>query len=45
MAAGLDPKTVNNIINGTSWAEVPTIFQLEKTLQVPLWTTLHITDE
>ena len=44
-AADVDLKTVNNIINGRTWAEVPTIFQLEQALQTHLWPTYHITDE
>ena len=44
-AADIDLKTVNNIINGRTWAEVPTIFQLEQALQTHLWPTYHITDE
>ena len=44
-AAKIDPKTVNNIIRGTTWAEVPTIFQLEQSLQTHLWPTYHITAE
>ncbi len=36
-AAGLDPKTVNNILNGTTWGTVHTLYQLEETLKTDLW--------
>ena len=42
-AAGIDPQTVINIIKGDTWCEVPTIFRLEKGLQVSLWPNTHIT--
>ena len=35
--AEIDSKTVNNIIKGTSWGAVPTIFQLEEALKKDLW--------
>ena len=42
-AAGIDPQTVINIIKGDTWCEVPTIFRLEKGLQIGLWPNTHIT--
>ena len=42
-AAGIDPQTVINIIKGDTWCEVPTIFHLEKGLQISLWPKTHIT--
>jgi len=36
-AAGLDPKTVNNLSRGTTWCTVHTLFQLEETLKTDLW--------
>lgn len=35
--AGLSSKTVNNIINGTSWGSVVAIYQLEEALNKALW--------
>ena len=41
-AADLDVGTVINIINGDTWCEVPTIYRLEKGLQMSLWQRTHI---
>ena len=35
--------TVYNILNGKSWCELPTIYRLERALDVPLWDHGHIT--
>ena len=35
--------TVYNILNGKSWGELPTIYRLERALDVPLWDHEHIT--
>ena len=35
--------TVYNILNGKSWCELPTIYRLERALDVPLWDHEHIT--
>ena len=35
--AGLNSKTVNNIINGISWGSVVAIYQLEEALNTALW--------
>ena len=35
--AGLNSKTVNNIINGISWGSVVAIYQLEEALNAALW--------
>ena len=40
--AGIDPQTVINIMKGDTWCEVPTIFRLEKGLQISLWPRTHI---
>ena len=42
-AAGIDHQTVINIIRGNTWGEVPTIYRLEKGLQISLWPRTHIT--
>lgn len=42
-AAGIDPQTVINIIKGDTWSEVPTIYRLEKGLQISLWPRTHVT--
>ena len=42
-AAGIDHQTVINIIRGNTWSEVPTIYRLEKGLQISLWPRTHIT--
>ena len=41
-AAGIDHQTVINIIKGDTWCEVPTIYRLEKGLQISLWPRTHI---
>lgn len=41
-AAGIDPQTVINIIRGDTWSEVPTIYRLEKGLQISLWPKAHL---
>ena len=40
--AGMDPQTVINIIKGATWCEVPTIYRLEKALQIRLWQRTHV---
>ena len=35
--------TVYNILQGKSWCELPTIYRLERALDVPLWDHEHIT--
>ena len=41
--AGMDTQTVINIIKGATWCEVPTIYRLEKALQIRLWQRTHLT--
>ena len=41
--ADVDKKTITNILNGATWCEVPTIYRLEKALQVHLWQRTHVT--
>ena len=40
--AGIDPQTVINLVNGDTWGEVPTIYRLEKGLQISLWPRTHL---
>ena len=40
--ADMDPHTVINIIKGTTWCEVPTIYRLEKALRIHLWPRRHV---
>ena len=40
--AGVGVQTVYNILQGKSWCELPTIYQLEKALNKPLWHHRHI---
>ena len=40
--ADMDKKTIINILNGTTWCEVPTIYRLEKALQIHLWSRRHV---
>ena len=42
-AAGIDPQTVINILTGDTWCGVPTIFRLEKALEINLWSRRHVT--
>ena len=42
-AADVDRKTITNILNGDTWCEVPTIYRLEKALQIHLWQRTHVT--
>ena len=39
----MDKKTIPNILNGATWCEVPTIYRLEKALQIHLWQRTHVT--
>ena len=41
--ADVDKKTIANILNGATWCEVPTIYRLEKALQIHLWPRRHVT--
>ena len=40
--ADMDPQTILNIIKGATWCEVPTIYRLEKALQLHLWSRTHV---
>ena len=40
--ADLDKKTIINIVKGATWCEVPTIYRLEKALQIHLWSRRHV---
>ena len=40
--AGIDTQTVINILNGDTWCDVPTIYRLEKALQIHLWARRHV---
>lgn len=40
--AGLSRATLQNILNGRTWAEIPTIVALEDALQARLWGGAHI---
>ena len=41
-ATGLHPQTIINILNGTTWGGVPTIYRLEKSLKIRLWDRRHL---
>ena len=41
--SGLNPQTIINVLEGRTWAGVPTIYRLEKALQTHLWQRTHVT--
>lgn len=40
-AAGVSPQAVLNILNGTTWGDLPTIARLETALDADLWGREH----
>lgn len=42
--AGLSPRTITNIIEGTNWPDIDTIVRLEHTLDMDLWGNEHRTE-
>ena len=40
--ADINPQTISNLLNGKTWGEAPTIFQIEAALNYQLWTHDHL---
>ena len=40
--ADVNPQTISNLLNGKTWGEAPTIFQIEAVLGYELWTHDHL---
>ena len=40
--AGIDRQTLINILNGDTWCDAPTIYRLEKSFKVHLWSIRHV---
>ena len=41
--AGIDTQTLINVLEGDTWCDAPTIYRLEKSLQIHLWPRRHVT--
>ena len=40
--ANVNAQTITNLLNGTTWGDVPIIYKLEATLERELWTYEHV---